>query len=347
MVGKDFQSQPELPFSTRSTNSDQHSSYRNITQCSSGVPPVTTEKEIPIHRFEPDGTPVYTDKINGHFIWDVDPERCDADCECKACYKPVKSPCKSIRSRRDPKDPHSPWIPLSIYGRDLQILKDEGLLLDEPTEQKLPPTPAPIPCFMASNYDKDFPPLESSSKSERNLFSRPFIQSTEVLPDGSLKHPSQAEQVLNWHTRNATIQNRVLHSINQKIDQVIMSDNYIPKPRNTITSYFGKKDYGQSSKRLKSPCNLDAPSPSLSRRSELENVDTLPNMNIPYYERDLGSCVPIKAYPVDKRDEIRRIYVKMGSYQPILNNIHSLMIRNNGGDFNTLGSKKFRGLNIP
>ncbi|KAK2658812.1 hypothetical protein Ddye_005345 [Dipteronia dyeriana] len=48
----------------------------------------------------------------------------------------------------------------------------------------------------------------------------PFIQSTEVLPDGSLKQPSQAEQVLNWHTRNATVQNRVLHSIDQKIDQV-------------------------------------------------------------------------------------------------------------------------------
>ncbi|KAK2658236.1 hypothetical protein Ddye_004769 [Dipteronia dyeriana] len=32
--------------------------------------------------------------------------------------------------------------------------------------------------------------------------------------------PSQAEQVLNWHTRNATVQNRVLHSIDQKIDKV-------------------------------------------------------------------------------------------------------------------------------
>ncbi|KAK2641134.1 hypothetical protein Ddye_022897 [Dipteronia dyeriana] len=44
--------------------------------------------------------------------------------------------------------------------------------------------------------------------------------STEVIPDGSLKQPSQVEQVLNWHTRNATVQKRVLHSIDQKIDQV-------------------------------------------------------------------------------------------------------------------------------
>ncbi|KAK2638571.1 hypothetical protein Ddye_026366 [Dipteronia dyeriana] len=192
------------------------------------IRPVTTEKEIPIHRFEADGTPIYTYKINGHFIWDVDPEMCDADCECRACYKPEKSSCKPILSHRDPKDPHSPWVglrpiknkPLPIYDRALQILKEERLLLDEPIEKLLLPVPVPIPCYMASSYDKDFPPLESSSNPERNLFSRPFIQSTEVLPDGSLKQPSQAEQVLKWHTRNATVQNRVLHSIDQKIDQV-------------------------------------------------------------------------------------------------------------------------------
>ncbi|KAK2662727.1 hypothetical protein Ddye_001301 [Dipteronia dyeriana] len=192
------------------------------------IRPVTTEQEIPIHRFEADGTPVYTDKVNGHFIWDVDPEMCDADCECRVCQKPVKASCKPVPLFRDPKDPHSPWIglrpiknkPLPIYDRALQILKEEGLLLDEQTEKLLPAIPVPIPCYMASSYDKDFPPLESSSNPERNLFSRPFIQSTEVLPDGSLKKPSQAEQVLNWHTRNATVQNRVLHSIDQKIDKV-------------------------------------------------------------------------------------------------------------------------------
>ncbi|KAK2655053.1 hypothetical protein Ddye_008105 [Dipteronia dyeriana] len=194
------------------------------------IRPVTSKMEIPIHCFESDGTPVYTDKINDHFIWDVDPEMYDADCECRACSKPMRSSCKPTHSYRDPKDPHSPWIgllsirnkPLPIYDRAIQILKNKGLLPDEPEEPEkiLPPAPAPIPCFMASSYDKDFPPLESSSNLERNLFLRPFIQSTEVLPDGSLKQSSQAEQVLNWHTRNATVQNRVLHSIDQKIDQV-------------------------------------------------------------------------------------------------------------------------------
>ncbi|KAK2639315.1 hypothetical protein Ddye_027110 [Dipteronia dyeriana] len=73
------------------------------------IRPVTTEQEIPIHHFEVDGTPVYTDKVNGHFIWDVDPDMCDADCECRTCHKSERTSCKSASSFRRPKDPHSPW----------------------------------------------------------------------------------------------------------------------------------------------------------------------------------------------------------------------------------------------
>ena len=102
-------------------------------------------------------------------------------------------------------------------------MRSEGLLPPEPTPEPLIssfPQPQPIPCYMTSKYDQDFPPLEPSSNPENNRFSRTFIQSTEVLPNGSLKHPSQAEQVLNWQTHNARIQNRVLTSIVQKIDRV-------------------------------------------------------------------------------------------------------------------------------
>ncbi|KAK2664686.1 hypothetical protein Ddye_003260 [Dipteronia dyeriana] len=42
----------------------------------------------------------------------------------------------------------------------------------------------------------------------------------DVLLDGSLKQPSQAEQVLKWQSHNARVQNRVLNSIDQKIDRV-------------------------------------------------------------------------------------------------------------------------------
>ncbi|KAK2647794.1 hypothetical protein Ddye_015283 [Dipteronia dyeriana] len=155
---------------------------------------------------------------------------CDADCECRICSKTMRSSCKPTHKYHKPDDPTSRWKgllpaknkPLSIYDRALQILKSEGLLPDEPMEPKEFPSyvPTPIPCFMASSYDKDFPPLEPSSNPERNLFSRPFVQTTEVFPDGSLKQPSQSEQVINWHSCNARVQNRVLHSIDQKIDQV-------------------------------------------------------------------------------------------------------------------------------
>ena len=140
---------------------------------------------------------------------------CDADCDCRDCFKGYLSPCKPSRRSYKPDDPDSPWIglhpiknkPLPIYDRALQILRSEGLLPPEPEPQPIQPQPQPqpIPCYMASNYDQDFPPLEPSSNPEKNRFSRPFIQSTEVLPDGSLKHPSQAEQVLNWQTHNARI----------------------------------------------------------------------------------------------------------------------------------------------
>ncbi|KAK2634142.1 hypothetical protein Ddye_028934 [Dipteronia dyeriana] len=191
------------------------------------IRPVTSEDDIPIHNFEADVSSIYTDKINGHFIWDIDPDMCDTDCECRLCSKVIRSSCKPLSHTRKPKDPDSPWIglhhvkkkPLPIYDRALKILKSEGLLPKE-TEKPFLPLSAPIPCFMTSSYDKDFPPLEPASNPERDLFSRPFVQSTEVLPDGSLKQLSQVEQVLNWHSHNIRVQNRVLHSIDQNIDQV-------------------------------------------------------------------------------------------------------------------------------
>ncbi|KAK3200411.1 hypothetical protein Dsin_023826 [Dipteronia sinensis] len=78
-----------------------------------------------------------------------------------------------------------PKRPLPIYDRAIQILNDEGLLLHSSSQ--------PIPCFMASSYDQDFPPLEPASNPEKNRFSRPYVQTIEVLLDGNLKLPSQAE----------------------------------------------------------------------------------------------------------------------------------------------------------
>nr|KYP68911.1 polyprotein [Cajanus cajan] len=44
--------------------------------------PFVKEGRIPIHAVYADGKEVYTDRINGHFIWDVDPGMCDPECNC-------------------------------------------------------------------------------------------------------------------------------------------------------------------------------------------------------------------------------------------------------------------------
>ncbi|KAK3198548.1 hypothetical protein Dsin_021963 [Dipteronia sinensis] len=181
-------------------------SHSEVTPSASPDPPIfqslmikliTSEEDIPIHSFDADGSAIYTNKINGHFIWDVDPSMCDVDCDCRRSSRKLCASCKIDRRSHSLEDPGSPWI---------------GLLPQMSSQ--------PIHCFMAFSYDQDFPPLEPTSNPEKNRFSRAYVQSTEVLPDGSLKHPFQAEQVLNWKSHNAKVQNRVLSSIDQKIDRV-------------------------------------------------------------------------------------------------------------------------------
>ncbi|KAF3449587.1 hypothetical protein FNV43_RR10316 [Rhamnella rubrinervis] len=39
------------------------------------------DKDIPVSQFYPDGLVAHMGKINGHFIWDVDPSMCDPRCD--------------------------------------------------------------------------------------------------------------------------------------------------------------------------------------------------------------------------------------------------------------------------
>jgi hypothetical protein len=45
------------------------------------------QKDIPIHNFLSDGHPVSTDKINSHFISDMDPSICDIGCSCDELFE--------------------------------------------------------------------------------------------------------------------------------------------------------------------------------------------------------------------------------------------------------------------
>ncbi|MCI97376.1 polyprotein-like, partial [Trifolium medium] len=46
------------------------------------IEPVLTEDWCPIHAVTTSGKPIYTDKIDEHFIWDVNPDMCDPGCDC-------------------------------------------------------------------------------------------------------------------------------------------------------------------------------------------------------------------------------------------------------------------------
>ncbi|XP_048230557.1 uncharacterized protein LOC125370129 [Ricinus communis] len=148
-------------------------SYLSSTALSSSTPhtismiqPVKRyyEKKIPIHSFSSNGWEVYESKINGHFIWDVDPSMCDAGCLCQddlddqeiiskgtktwkrkhACTSSHRHDDKdddqpdsvqiSVQTRKDrpwiglPPEKNKPMSNDDYLRRCFEILKEEGLM---------------------------------------------------------------------------------------------------------------------------------------------------------------------------------------------------------------------------
>ena len=100
------------------------------------------EKKLPIHGFSSEGYPVYPDKINGHFIWDVP--------EAHMCNTDIDEELEVMR-RKKKKKKKSSYPPSSC--------------------KPFPPHPPPDPkppvhpirsCLMFSShsYEESFPPLE-------------------------------------------------------------------------------------------------------------------------------------------------------------------------------------------
>ena len=52
-------------------------------------------------------------------------------------------------------------------------------------------------CLCLSHYEADFPALERKSNPTTQTHTKPFIQPTEVQPDGKLKPLTQAKEILN------------------------------------------------------------------------------------------------------------------------------------------------------
>ncbi|KAI5404686.1 hypothetical protein KIW84_051739 [Lathyrus oleraceus] len=98
------------------------------------IHPVLKEDWCPVYAVTTDGKPIYTDKIDGHFILDVDPTRCDPDCDCwmhdNDIDRDIILPKTNKKGRCKPSPPpqrrfdqdNGPWVgihgkkkPLSIY----------------------------------------------------------------------------------------------------------------------------------------------------------------------------------------------------------------------------------------
>ncbi|KAH9769489.1 hypothetical protein KPL71_012020 [Citrus sinensis] len=144
------------------------------------------EKKLPIYGFSSEGYPVYPDKINGHFIWDVlEAHMCNPDCPCLDDTD-IEEELEVMRRKKKKKKKSS--HPPSFC-------------------KPFPPHPPPDPkppvhpirsCLMFSShsYEESFPPLEKQTDTQTRVASKPFVQSP-VTASGQPVEPKQYEVVLN------------------------------------------------------------------------------------------------------------------------------------------------------
>ncbi|XP_014619596.1 uncharacterized protein [Glycine max] len=182
-------------------------------------PKVKEDSRMSIFAVKADGSVIYSDKVNRHFIWDVAPEMCDSDCSCddhdgdtdentddddddEDKWKPEPRPCKPPpppQRRSDPKN--GPWTGIKKKYPEDPLWKEKRMVeilgWNHPS-LKIPE--APIPCMMfasTTSYDQEFPSLDRKADPVTKVSTKPYIIPTEVGPEGKLKSPSQAEEVLN------------------------------------------------------------------------------------------------------------------------------------------------------
>ncbi|KAH9792706.1 hypothetical protein KPL71_004238 [Citrus sinensis] len=180
------------------------------------------EKNLPIHGFSSEGYPVYPDKINGHFLWDVsEAHMCNPDCPCLDDMD-IDEELKIMRGKKKKKNKSS-------YPK---------------SSCKSFPPPDPKPhvqkirsCLMFSSqsqsYEESFPPLEKQIDTQTRVTSKPYVQSS-VTAFGQPEEPKQYEVVLNWQTKNASAQNQALHQLGKKIDRVAN-----PQQQPVYNQFFG------------------------------------------------------------------------------------------------------------
>ncbi|KAH9668408.1 hypothetical protein KPL70_021407 [Citrus sinensis] len=193
--------QVKLSFQTPDTELVSNSPQLSYTAMITAVQ-TAQEKKLPIHGFSSEGYPVYPDKINGHFLWDVpEAHMCNPDCPCLDDTDIDEE--LEIMRRKIKKKKKSSYPPSSC--------------------KSFPPHPPPDPkppvhpirsCLMFSchSYEESFPPLEKQTDTQTRVTSKPFVQSP-ITASGQPEEPKQYEAVLNWQTENANAQNHTLQQL--------------------------------------------------------------------------------------------------------------------------------------
>ncbi|KAH9680157.1 hypothetical protein KPL71_026445 [Citrus sinensis] len=195
--------QVKLSFQTPDTkpvsDSPQLSYTAMITTVQTGQ-----EKKLPIHGFSSEGYPVYPDKINGHFIWDVpEAHMCNPDCPCLDDTD-IDEELEVMRRKKKKKKKSS--YPLSSCKS----------FSPHPPPDPKPPVHPIRSCLMFSShsYEESFPPLEKQTDTQTRVTSKPFVQSP-ITASGQLEEPKQYEAVLNWQNKNANTQNHTLQQLDR------------------------------------------------------------------------------------------------------------------------------------
>ena len=151
------------------------------------------ESNLPIYGFSSEGYPVYPDKVNGHFLWDIpEAHMCNPDCpylddtdddedfeimrrQRRRKKKPSipTTPCRPY-PLGPPNDPESDQ-PLPIYKKALRQIKRES------SSKHVPIQPQLKSCLMFSSssqsYQESFPLLERHTDPQTKVVSQPYVQS--------------------------------------------------------------------------------------------------------------------------------------------------------------------------
>ncbi|QHO14861.1 polyprotein [Arachis hypogaea] len=211
----------QRPGTERRPSFSRQSSSRRIYMISPlTVQHTSNQDDPPIHYYE-EGKPVYVSHVNGHFIWDVDHNMCDSDCDCDAWgesededyYKKKKSKKNRKQSCTAPPKfypPDEPEEPPKFYLRK----KKKKILRPQFSD------PIAVPCIATLKpYEQEFPPLQVSTDSQR-ITRRPYIAPRGVTPQG-VQSTSPQDEVLNWQTENAVSQNKVLLRIDHTLETLV------------------------------------------------------------------------------------------------------------------------------